>query len=60
VAALEISILQTCSYRFPTAKARRMLGFAPPVAFDEACRRTVAWLGFAGAPVVAATQETAP
>lgn len=51
--ALETSILQTCGYRFPTAKARRMLGFAPPVAFDEACRRTVAWLGFAGFPVAA-------
>lgn len=49
--ALETSILQTCTYRFPTAKARRALGYAPPVAFDEACRRTVAWLGFAGFPV---------
>ncbi len=56
---LETSILQTCGYRFPTAKARRMLGFAPPVAFDEACRRTVDWLGFAGFPVVLATRETA-
>jgi nucleoside-diphosphate-sugar epimerase len=57
--ALETSILQTCGYRFPTAKARRMLGFAPPVAFDEACRRTVAWLEFAGYPVAAATREAA-
>ena len=57
VPALETSILQTCSYRFPTAKARRMLGFAPPVTFDEASRRTVAWLGFAGAPVAPATRE---
>jgi nucleoside-diphosphate-sugar epimerase len=59
VAALETSILQTCAYRFPTAKARRMLGFAPPVAHDEACRRTVAWLGYAGAPVVLATEQAA-
>jgi 2-alkyl-3-oxoalkanoate reductase len=57
VPALETSILQTCGYRFPTAKARRLLGFAPPVAFDEACRRTVAWLGFAGHPVALATRE---
>jgi 2-alkyl-3-oxoalkanoate reductase len=57
--ALETSILQTCGYRFPTAKARRMLGFAPPVAFDEACRRTVAWLGFAGFPVAVAAWESA-
>jgi nucleoside-diphosphate-sugar epimerase len=60
VPPLETSILQTCGYRFPTAKAHRLLGFAPPVAFDEACRRTVGWLGFAGAPVVAATREVAP
>jgi 2-alkyl-3-oxoalkanoate reductase len=56
---LETSILQTCGYRFPTAKARRMLGFAPPVAFEEACRRTVAWLGFAGFPIAAAAREAA-
>jgi 2-alkyl-3-oxoalkanoate reductase len=60
VPPLETSILQTCSYRFPTAKARTLLGFAPPVAFDEASRRTVGWLSFAGAPVVPATHEVAP
>jgi nucleoside-diphosphate-sugar epimerase len=57
--ALETSILQTCGYRFPTTKARRMLGFEPPVAFDEACRRTVAWLGFAGYPLAAAARSSA-
>ena len=57
--ALETSILQTCGYRFPITKARRVLGFEPPIAFDEACRRTVAWLGFAGYPVTAATREAA-
>ena len=57
--ALETSILQACDYRFPTAKARRMLGFEPPVAFDEACRRTVAWLGFAGYPLAAAARSPA-
>jgi nucleoside-diphosphate-sugar epimerase len=57
--ALETSILQTCGYRFPTTKARRMLGFEPPIAFDEACRRTVAWLGFAGYPVADASREAA-
>jgi nucleoside-diphosphate-sugar epimerase len=51
--ALEKSILETCGYRFPTARARHLLGFEPPIAFDEACRRTVAWLGFAGYPVTA-------
>src|SRR5581483_1222855 len=48
--ALETSILQTCDYRFPTARAQRVLGFEPPVTFEEACRRTIAWLGFAGYP----------
>lgn len=57
--ALETSILQTCGYRFPTTKARRLLGFEPPIAFDEASRRTVAWLGFAGYPVAAAAREAA-
>jgi nucleoside-diphosphate-sugar epimerase len=56
---LETSILQTCDYRFPTTKARRLLGFEAPIAFDEACRRTVAWLGFAGYPVAAAGREAA-
>ena len=56
---LETSLLQTCDYRFPTTKARRVLGFEPPIAFDEACRRTVAWLGFAGFPVAAPTREAA-
>jgi nucleoside-diphosphate-sugar epimerase len=54
-----MSLLQTCDYRFPTTKARRVLGFEPPITFDEACRRTVAWLGFAGYSVAAATPEAA-
>jgi nucleoside-diphosphate-sugar epimerase len=57
--ALETSILQTCRYRFPTTKARRLLDFEPPIAFDEACHRTVAWLGFAGYPVAGATGRAA-
>ena len=44
-APLEDSILQTCGYRFPTAKARRLLGFEPPVSFDEASRRNVSASG---------------
>ena len=56
---LETSLLQTCDYRFPTTKAHRVLGFESPVPFDEACRRTVAWLSFAGYPVDTVTQEAA-
>jgi len=56
---LEASLLQTCDYRFPTTKARRVLGFEPPVPFDEACRRSVEWLGFAGFPIETSTEEAA-
>jgi 2-alkyl-3-oxoalkanoate reductase len=56
---LETSMLQTCEYRFPTSKARRLLGFEPPISFDEASRRTVAWLGFAGYPLADAVEEAA-
>jgi 2-alkyl-3-oxoalkanoate reductase len=47
----EMSLLQTCTYRFPIDKARRLLGYVPPVSFDEACRRTLGWLQFAGHPL---------
>jgi nucleoside-diphosphate-sugar epimerase len=56
---LETSLLQTCDYRFPTTKARRLLGFEPPTPFDEACRKTVAWLGFAGYPIAAGERGSA-
>lgn len=48
---LEMSLLQSCRHRLPHAKAREVLGYEPPVAFEEACRRTVGWLAFAGYPV---------
>jgi nucleoside-diphosphate-sugar epimerase len=54
-ADLEMSLLQTGAYRFPIDKARRLLGYDPPVPFDEACRRTLGWLRFAGYPVRDAT-----
>ena len=57
--SLETSLLQTCGYRFPTTKARRVIGFDPPITFDEGCRRTVAWLGFAGYPVTSPVREAA-
>jgi 2-alkyl-3-oxoalkanoate reductase len=57
--SLETSILQTCDYRFPTTRAQRVLGFEPPVAFEEACRRTIAWLGFAGYTVASAIRSPA-
>ncbi len=47
----EMGMLYSCSYKLPHTKATRMLGYQPPVSFEEACRRTVVWLDFAGYPV---------
>lgn len=44
----EICQLQSCRWRYPTAKAEQVLGFTPPVSFAESMRRTAAWLEFAG------------
>jgi nucleoside-diphosphate-sugar epimerase len=44
--------LHTCQVRLPTEKARRELGYRPTVNFEAACRHAVAWLAFAGYPVV--------
>lgn len=49
---LEQVLLQTCSYALPWARARSELGYEPLVPFAEACRRSAAWLAFAGYPVV--------
>ncbi|MEJ1156750.1 NAD-dependent epimerase/dehydratase family protein [Prosthecomicrobium sp. N25] len=45
-------LLHTARTRLGFDRARRELGYEPPVAFDEATRRTLAWLDFAGYPVV--------
>ncbi len=50
-ATREMALLQRCRYKLPSAKAARVLGYRPSVAFDEACRRSVGWLEFAGYPV---------
>ena len=51
IATLEAELLARCRYKLPFDKATRLLGYEPPVSFDLACRRTVAWLEFAGYPV---------
>lgn len=51
VASREMTLLQQCSYKLPHTKAQRILRYDPPVDFDEASRRTVGWLSFAGFPV---------
>lgn len=47
----EMGKLYSCSYKLPHEKAKRILGYQPPVSFQEACQRTMAWLDFAGYPV---------
>jgi nucleoside-diphosphate-sugar epimerase len=48
---LERYLLGTCQYRLPDTKARRVLGYAPAITFEEGMRRTIEWLRFAGYPV---------
>ena len=48
---LERALLHTSLYRPPYARAQRELGYCPPITFEEGCRRSVQWLGFAGYPV---------
>jgi 2-alkyl-3-oxoalkanoate reductase len=47
-ATLEMSLLYSCRYKLPHEKAKRLLGYTPAVTFQEACRRTLGWLAFAG------------
>ena len=51
--ALDLALLQKCTYKLPNDKAARLLGYTPPVSFAEGMRRSVGWLGFAGYPVAA-------
>jgi nucleoside-diphosphate-sugar epimerase len=38
--------LQRCRWRYPTAKAERLLGYAPALTFREGMGRTASWLEF--------------
>jgi nucleoside-diphosphate-sugar epimerase len=51
VISRELAMLYSCQYKLPHEKATRILGYQPPVPFQEAVRRTLAWLAFAGYPV---------
>jgi 2-alkyl-3-oxoalkanoate reductase len=52
--SLERALLHTCSTRLPWERARQELGYSPPTSFAEGIRRSIAWLEFAGYPVVRA------
>jgi nucleoside-diphosphate-sugar epimerase len=51
VISRERAMLYSCQYKLPHEKATRVLGYQPPVPFQDAVLRTVAWLAFAGYPV---------
>lgn len=44
----ELALLQQCRWKLPHAKAERLLGYRPPVAFADGLRRSLAWLDFIG------------
>lgn len=48
---LEKALLHTCAYKLPWSRAQQGLGYQPVVSFAEGCRRSLAWLKFAGYPV---------
>jgi hypothetical protein len=56
----ERALLHRCRYKLPWHKAETILGYAPEVSFAEGCRRSVAWLAFAGYPVVGAGAASVP
>ncbi|HLP08135.1 MAG TPA: NAD(P)H-binding protein [Opitutaceae bacterium] len=44
----ELALLQQCRWKLPHAKAERILGYRPPVAFRDGLARSLGWLDFAG------------
>jgi len=54
VVTREMADLHQCPAKLPWEKARRILGYEPPVTLDEGLRRTFGWLAFAGCPTVPA------
>ena len=57
VISSEMALLYSCQYKLPHTKATQMLGYQPPVSLNEATRRTIAWLAFAGYPIKAESIE---
>jgi nucleoside-diphosphate-sugar epimerase len=51
-ATAEMTLLYQCRYKLLSQKAENLLGYKPLVSFAEGCRRSVAWLAFAGYPIV--------
>ena len=57
VISREMAMLYSCQYKLPHTKATQILRYQPLVSFNEATRRTVAWLSFAGYPIKAESLE---
>jgi nucleoside-diphosphate-sugar epimerase len=49
---LEMTQLQQCQWQLPWSKASEVLGYQPIVSSAEGMRRSIAWLRFAGYPVL--------
>jgi nucleoside-diphosphate-sugar epimerase len=49
---LEMTLLQQCKFKLPSDKANQLLGYKPLVSFSEGCEKSIAWLKFAGYPIV--------
>lgn len=54
---LERALLHGCTYKLPSDKAARTLGYRPEISFAEGSRRSIEWLRFAGYPVVCASEQ---
>jgi nucleoside-diphosphate-sugar epimerase len=52
--------LQQCTVKLPMSKAQRLLGYAPPVSFDEGIRHTLVWMQTAGYKVQSAPVPLRP
>jgi nucleoside-diphosphate-sugar epimerase len=48
---MEMAELHQCRHKLPHEKAKQVLAYEPTVGFKEGCRRSFAWLRFAGYPV---------
>jgi hypothetical protein len=48
----ESALLHRCQTKLPSHKAEQQMGYRPVVSFEDACKRSIEWMKFAGYPVV--------
>lgn len=56
----EMAILHQCAHRLRDDKIRERLGYRAIVSFEEAMRRSIGWLAFAGYPIGVRSRCTIP